>query len=51
METQLGKTIKDKSDSGSIKLRIDNIIQSFQEIDRVIEQLVADNKASTSSCK
>jgi len=46
METQFNSIIKDKTDLSSIELRIDNIIQSFQEIDRVVEQLVADNKAS-----
>ena len=51
MEIQLDKTIEDKSNPGSIQLRIDNIIRSFQEIDRVIEQLVADSKASPASCK
>lgn len=51
MKTQLNKIIEDKSDSESIELSIDDIIQSFQEIDRVIEQLVADNNVSTSSCK
>ncbi|MBW1796968.1 MAG: hypothetical protein JRJ21_00900 [Deltaproteobacteria bacterium] len=51
METQLNNIIEDKTDSDPIELRIDNIIQSFQEIDRVVEQLVSDNKASASFCK
>jgi len=50
METQINKIIEGKTDSGSIELIIDNILQSFQEIDRVVDQLVADNKASPSSC-
>jgi hypothetical protein len=51
MESKPDKKNEDKSNSEPIDLRIDNIIQSFQEIDRVIEQLVADNKAFALSFK
>lgn len=49
MENKTDKIIENKSNPEPIELRIDNIIQSFQEIDRVIEKLVADNKASAAS--
>jgi hypothetical protein len=51
MESKPDKKIEDKSNPEPIDLRIDNIIQSFQEVDRIIEQLVADNKAFASSLK
>jgi hypothetical protein len=51
MESKPDKIIEDESNSEAIEIRLDNIIQSFQDIDRVIEQLVADNKVSASSCK
>jgi transposase len=51
MGSKPDKKNEDKSNSELIELKIDNIIQSFQEIDRVVEQLVADNKTSASSLK
>lgn len=58
MKSEPDKKIVDKSNSEPIKLKsqpialkTDNIIQSFQEIDKVIEQLVAGKKDSTPSCK
>jgi len=51
MKSKPDKIVEDKANSEPIELKIDNIIQSFQEIDMVIEQLVADNKVSTSFCK
>lgn len=50
MEAKFDNIIEDQSDSVNIALKIDNIIKSFQEIDRVIEQLVAETKASAPSC-